>query len=351
MSGTMTNILGVANTNIITVHGSFNGSVAGIFALGQPFGYQFYVSSSSQTFITNTPTAIFSDVDSSTTLYPLSSSSYWEKDVAVQPFVYAKSASPSVSAINNVNFGQLQQLLLNGTAPLSQFTGTNSDSSTTVYLVQRTSDSGTRVTAYLEAQSFAAPNNIYYYDTTGVGGYYIATTNMYTDPLFIAGNFGPGYVSGGNIATVLGKTFANNTAIGYLSFSDAKGVTAVNWGNLCSYNGQYPVLNYVPGSTPLTNDFAPVRNGQYSFWAYEITAWPKQAQYGTYTDQQMPYASASAILNKLSGYNGTTSTKGVLVGGVGSIDNEVVNQNPPTAISIFTMHCSRPSVGGPIGTF
>jgi hypothetical protein len=350
MSGTMTNILGAGNTNVITIHGSFNGSVAGCFALGQKFGYQFYSNSASQVFITNTPTAIFSDVDSSSTLYPLGSA-YWEKYVAVQPFCYFKAASTAVSTITNVGFGQLQQMLLNGTAPLSQFTGNSADTNTTVYMCQRTSDSGTRVTTYLEAQSFAAPNNIYYLDNTGAGGWYVATTNMYTDPLFIAGNFGPGYVSGGNIATELGKTFANNTAIGYLSYADGKSVTGTTWGNLLSYNGQYPILNYVPGTAPATNDFAPIRYGQYSFWAYEVLAWPQQAQYGTYTDQQMPYATASAILNKLAGYNGTTTTKGHLVGGVGSVDNEVVNQNPPTAVSIFSMHCSRTSVGGAISTF
>jgi hypothetical protein len=349
MSGTMTNILGAANNQVITIHGSFNGSVAGIYSLGQKFGYQFYVSSSSTTFITNTPTAVFSDVDSSVTTYPLGSA-YWEKNVAVQPFVYVKSASPSVSAINNVGFGQLQQMLANGTAPLSQFTGTNTDTAT-VYLVQRTADSGTRVTSYLEAQSFSPPNNIYYYSSAG-NAYYLATTNMYTDPLFIAGNFGPGYVGGGNIATVLGSANTGNTAIGYLSFADAKTIgSAAPWSLLCSYNGQYPVLNYVPGTTPGTNDFAPVRYGQYSFWAYEDLDWPKQAQYTTYTDQQMPYGTASAILNKLAGYNGTTTTGGSLVGGRGSVDNEVANQVPPTAISIFTMHCSRPTVGGPIGTF
>ncbi len=359
MSGTCSNILGATVTNVVVIHGSWNGSVAGVFAEGQKFGVPFYKSSAPTVpnLVTNTPTGAFSDVDSKSTLYPLSSGSYWEKAVCVQPFIFVKSVSAAVSGITNVAFGQLQQMLANSAAPLSQFTGNIADTNTTVYLVERTLDSGTRVTQFAESQFSGAVNNLYYYDTVGNTGYYVATTNRFTgstlDPLFTAGGFGFGYVGGGDIANVLKVNQANNTAIAGLSFADAKGVTGVNWGNMLSYNGQYPVLNYTPGVAPATNDFGPVITGKYSFWAYEIISWPKQAQYGTYTDQPTPYTVVSALLNKLSGYNGTTSTKGSFVGGTGSIDNEVLLSQPggATAIRLNDMHSSRQSVGGPISTF
>jgi hypothetical protein len=360
MSGTCSNILGTTITNTVVIHGSWNGSVAGYFALGQKFGVPFFKSSTPTVpnLVTNTPTGVLSDVDSRSTLYPLSSGSFWEKYVCVQPFIFVKSISPLVSGINNVAFGQLQQMLANSAAPLSQFTGNVPDTNTTVYLVERTLDSGTRVTQFAEAQFSGAVNNIYYYDNVGNTGYFVATTNRFTgstlDPLFTAGGFGFGYVGGGDIANVLKINQNNNTAIAGLSFADAKSVTAINWGNMLAYNGQYPILNYVPGVAPTTNDFGPVITGKYSFWAYEVMAWAKQSQYGTYTDQPTPYTVVSALLNKLSGYNGTTSTKGSFVGGTGSFDNEIlVSQasGAPTAIRLNDMHSSRQSVGGPISTF
>lgn len=362
MSGTCSNLLGAAITNTVVIHGSWNGSVAGLFGLGQKFGVPFFKTASSgdTTLVTNTPTAAFSDVDSRATLWPLNSSAYWEKYVCVQPFIFTKSVSSLVSSITNVTFGQLQVFLPNSVGPLSLLTGKQADTNTTVYLVERTLDSGTRVTQFAEAQYAGAVNQLYYYDSVGLSGYYVATTNRFTgsplDPLFTAGGFGFGYVGGGDIATVLKIAQNNNTAFAYLSYADAKSVGGGAWRNMLAYNGVYPILNYTPGTDPATNDFQPIITGEYSGWAYEVFAWPKQAQYGTYPDQPTPYTVVSPLLNKLAGWSGTTSTKGSFVGGVGSIDESVrlsqlvVGPNA-SAIRLGDMHCSRQSVGGPISPF
>jgi len=369
MSGTCSNLLvgaglGTGSNTTVVIHGWFNGSVSGLFALGQKYPAVFYKSSnpSDPTMLTNTATAAFSDVDSKITLWPLPSASYIERHVCVQPFAVVKSVASTMTTVSNMSFSTLNTMIPGSATTLSQFTGNAADSST-VYLVERTLDSGTHASSFAEAQFFGSVNPIYYYDNVGDTGYFVATTNRYDNStalgqLLNAGGFGFGYVAGGDVATVLkitgGAATTNNMAVAYLGFADAKGVGPVNWANVISYNGQFPVKNWVAGTTPATNDFAPVIFGQYSLWDYEVLAWPKSAQYGTYSDQLAPYAAVNTLLSKLSGY----TTGGSFVGGAGSIDQSIqLSQNigdpnfPPTAIRLGDMHCSRQNPGGNIAPF
>jgi len=320
----------------LTIHALWNGSVQGISALANKDALVFLASATPgiTILVTNTASCALSDVFSAPTLYSLSSGSFLEKKVAVQPFVFVKSVAPGgVQSITNVTWQQLVTLLgsSGGSAPLSYFTGKSADVATNVYLIHRTLDSGTRVTTVQEAK-YIGSISVNYYDPTS-DSYSPATTNR--GPAV----FGPGYVGGSDVKTVLQATGAGNQSIAYLSMADAKGVTGVNWGKMLAFNGNYPIAGYIPGTAPLTNDYTPILFGKYSFWAFEVLDSPKTSQWGTYTDQNLSFSQLTAIMNKLSGT------------GTGSIDNEILLSQAAgtaTAIRLSDIQVSRPAVGGVI---
>jgi hypothetical protein len=334
MSGTCVTSGLTSGSDTLTIHALWTGSVQGLSALLNKDELVFLSSATSDvtTKITNTASASFSDVFSEVTLDPLPSGSFTEKKVAVQPFIFVKSTAPGgVQSITNVTWQQLNTILgsSGGSVPLSYFTSKSSDHATNIYLVHRTLDSGTRVTAVQEAQYFGSVT-INYYDPVS-DSYFLATTNM--GPAA----FGSGYVSGGNVATVMKFNTPGNQAIAYLSMSDAKAITGVNWQNMLSFNGNYPILNYVSGVAPTTNDYSPVTWGKYSFWAFECLDWAQQSQWGTYTDQNITFTQLNNIMGKLSGT------------GTGSIDNTILVSEPAgtaTAIRLSEMKVSRGAVGG-----
>ena len=330
MTGTCANLGLTSGSDTLTIHALWTGSVQGLSGLANKDQLVFLASATpgNTTLKTNTASAAFSDVFSAPTLDPLSSGSFTEKKVCLQPFVFIKSvASGGVQNITNVNWQQLQYILGNGSAPLSYFTGKASDATTNIYLIHRTLDSGTRVTTVQEAQ-FIGNIPINYYDPAS-DSYIPATTNR--GPA----QFGPGYVGGGDVKTVLQQNFPGNQSIAYLSIGDAKAITGVNWEKMIAFNGQYPIASYVPGTAPSTNDYSPICFGKYSFWAYEMLDWPKSGQWGTYSDQNLSFTQVNNIMNKLSG--------------TGSIDNEVQLSEAAgtaTAVRLSESTVSRPAVGG-----
>ncbi|HEY4417035.1 MAG TPA: hypothetical protein VGO57_15200 [Verrucomicrobiae bacterium] len=335
MTGTCVTSGLTSGSDTLTIHANWTGSVQGLSALlnKDQLGFLLSASSGSALLVTNTASAAFSDVYSGPTLDPLPSSSFTEKEVAVQPFIFVKSVAPGgVQSITNVSWQQLNSMLgsFSGSVPLSYFTSKSSDAGQPIYLVHRTLDSGTRVTTVQEA-GFVGTVKIYYYDPIG-GTYYYNPTNRGPEA------FGAGYVGGGDVKAVMASGLAGNQAIAYLSMADAKGITGVNWQNMLAYNGNYPILNYTPGVAPVTNDYSPIMYGKYSFWAFECLDWPKTGQWQTYSDQNLSFAQLTAAMNKLTGT------------GAGSIDYTVLTSQASgaTAVRLSDMHVGRQTVGGPI---
>jgi hypothetical protein len=335
MIGTMNTLFGTG-ANTITIHGNFNGSVQGCHAMANKDLLVFLKNATrgDVTLATNTASCAFSDADSSATIAPCASSLFTEKHVCVLPFVYTKSAvATGVANVTNITVQQTYDLLGNGQAPLSFFTGNAADASTTVYNVVRSLDSGTRVMGTSEPHFVGTPA-IYYFDETGAGGYSVATTNI--GPAF----YGPGYVGGGDVKRVLNYTFGNNQAVAILGLADAKGVGSPNYTKILSYNGVFPIKGEISGATPATNDFAPIITGKYSLWSFEVLIWPKVGQFGTYTDQNITFTLLNNVLTRLS------STTGL----PGSIDDEILisQATGATAVRISDMLVDRTTVGGPI---
>jgi len=339
MTGTAANLGITSGSDTLTIHALWTGSVQGLSALKNKdlLAYLASATPGNTTQVTNTASACFSDVFSSPTLDPLPSSSFFEQPVAVQPFVFVKTLAPGgVQNVTNINWQQLNTILgsSGGSVPLSFLTGKPNDYTTNIYMVHRTLDSGTRVTTVQEAHKVGTIHVVYYDPATDT--YITATTNR--GPA----QFGPGYVGGGDVKAVMQTNTIGNQAIAYLSFSDAKTISGVNWSQMMRYNGEYPILNYVPGVAPTTNDFTPICTGKYSFWAFECLDWPQSSQYSTYTDQNIGYTRLNNVMNILSATDTAT-------GPTGSIDHQIyASEAAGTAIAIRLndMLVSRSAVGG-----
>ena len=377
---TLTNIQG----NTLIVHGLFTGSIQGIATVENktPLTWALpqgtLVSGTSYlctNYVNHTPTIGFSDASGTASPY-LATGNFVEENVCVQPFVMVKSvgsgaAATALANITNVTWEQLEYGIPTGYIPLSVWTGNTNDVNTSIYLLQRTLDSGTRrCETAQEYYQYGDPVGVYIYDYTNHFWYSpttLAATTFASSPNGVVGaaglaganlNWGYGYVGGGDIKNSLNNTGTNNTAISYLSINDSKGVNTAggNWANVMSFNGLWPTAAGVGihGNTG-TNDYTPITSGFYPCWGLEVLVHPINP--GLISDQtisQTQLGSQTAPGSFLGVFNAQT----VINGGspvVGSIENEIElsKTGSPGAVGIrlSDMHSNRASVGGLIAPF
>ena len=331
MSGSMPTLF---PGDTVIVHANFTGSVQGIYSLYNNSDTKVYYKDTSGTLITNTATCAFSDVDSVSTSYPLDSGTFIELHVAIQPFVWVRNAATPTS-ITNVTIQQLQEFMPLGKITLSYFTGNPSDSTKSVWLVNRSLDSGTRVTAYADAYVSGSPT-VWYWNTNAAmyGGKvaFVVATNYLGPSLFSYG-----YVGGGDVANAM--NLANTNALAYLGIADAKNV---NGGlDIMTYNGFMPSSDIKTGAAvPTTPAFDNVINGQYSYWAYECLDYPRTIAYG---GQDISGADVDTFCRALAGYD---SSYNFVPGAPGSIDSVIATTSPKIAVRLGDMNVGRAAVGG-----
>jgi hypothetical protein len=357
-----------AISGTLTVHALFTGSIQGAQTVQQGTKLLFLDKTGAK--MTNTPTIAFSDAATVVTPYPVDGVNFQEEYAAVQPFVIVKSAAPGMSSVTNVTWDQLRTIVNQGRLPLSSWTGLNSDTSTFVYILERTRDSGTR--RVLTAECGYAYNTgitIYNYDVTN-NLFYKATNNVNAPTggsgggpsIGIVGpagnlnanlNWGPGYVGGGDMSTVLKNNNAANMSIGFLSFADAKSLNGTTWSQVIPFCGIWPTATNVL-SGPTTNDFTPVTGGHYPLWGHEVLIYPLADPSSLHSDQNL-------TLSQLGDQNTPGTLLGVLdnqTSGApitGSIQKEIETSKtsgPASAIRNVDMHASRGTgasdVSGPI---
>jgi len=239
--------------------------------------------------VTNTPTIGFSDADGGVTPYP-ATGNYAQEDVAVQPFVICKSTAIGAVSnyVNNVTWEQLEYGIPQGRIPVSAWDNQDGADRTNnfIYLIQRTSDSGTRrCETAQEYYGYGDTVGIYVYDHTN-NFFYLPTnpTNSLIGnyPYGVVGpaglgnanlNWGYGYVGGGDIANELNYNSPSNQAIAMLSMGDSKGVGASNWLNVVSFDGMWPTAagaGIRGEANGATNDFSPICLGYYPCWGTEV---------------------------------------------------------------------------------
>jgi hypothetical protein len=360
--GALTNIQGGA----LTIHGLFTGSIQGIQTVEQQVPLTF-ATTTAGVYSTNTPTIAFSDASGASTPYP-ATINFSEENVCVQPFVMCKSTAGGVMTnITNITWEQLEYGIPQGRLPLSSWTQNPADTNF-VYIIERTSDSGTRrcLTAQ-EYYQFGSTLTAYIYDFTN--NFFFKGNNelnslIGTSPDGVVGaaglgsanlNWGPGYVAGGDIKNELNYGNGNNLAIAFLSMGDSQGVGASNWAQVVTFNGLWPTTagSGIHGNTG-TNNYAPITSGFYPCWGNEVLVYPNvdstsvpgevgqnlnQAELGSQTQP----GSILGVLDAQTIINGGSPI-------VGSIENEIelskTGSPGATAIRLSDMNSSRQSVGG-----
>jgi hypothetical protein len=394
MSGTATNsmdgnALSFAGSALV-IHGLFTGSVQGAQSVENGQGLIFPLAvgtantSTGTTYISNQPPTIaFCDVaTASISAYNVAvHSGFAEEKVAVQPFVFVKSAatgSTAISGITNVTSQQIRYALNKGKIPYSAWSGLASDANNFVYLFNRSLDSGTLVSTEEEmSYYYAYPLPVYNYDHTNTT-FYAASNTVWSGAGSIGSggvssglcgtagvggantanlNWGPGYIGGGDIATALGWTESQNQSIAYLSLADARNVTGVNWGKVISYNGVWPTaagpgISGSSGST-VTNDLSPVCMGNYPFWNYEVVVYPTGNPVGggiTGTDlgNQTTAGTFLGVLDHQTKFSGGSPIGGSLEAEIQASKLATYNGNNygATAVRLSDMTASRETVGG-----
>lgn len=375
---TLTNLAG----NTLVVHGLFTGSIQGVQTVEQgvklvfpkPVGTAGGLCSD---YVTNSPTIGFSDASVSSTPYP-ATGNFVEEPVAVLPFVFVKANSSGAGSnllanISNVTWEQAEYGIPQGRIPLSAWTYKNADTNNWIYFLQRTKDSGTRRSETAQMYyAFNDPVGCYMYDYTNNFWYLptlLGNRANAASPYGVAGpaglanvnlNWGYGYVGGGDIANSLKNTGTSNTAIAYLSFTDAKGVFpalgSTNWNNVLSFNGVWPTLAGagVHGNTG-TNDFSPILMGYYPCWSQLVLVHPIDPAVVVTGDQNITQTQLGDYTTPGS-FLGVFNAQTLINGGspiVGSIENEIELSKTAgaTAIRLNEMRSNRSSVGGLISPF
>jgi hypothetical protein len=325
---------GTAYTNGINViiKTSWSGSLAGIETVSQA------VPSTVGTFLTNTtpqstggtsgapavydppliPEVCMSDGFQATSQYPFPV--LQAHTVGVVTFKFLRNAA-APSSLTNMTPLLAQALWINGSLPLSMFTGNSNDVNTIVYAIGRDPDSGTRKTAFLETgvQTFVAnlnPTIVEQYQPTNASGVVNKANpgailgqapwpaETVDNISFVLGD--AGYSSGGDLAWAM-RASSPFIYVTYLGLSDSATAEAGGAVEL-SYNG-------IPYSD------AAVQNGQYTYWTYE----------------QLDY---------LPSY-GTTDANGKAL--ADSLAAQIISTNAAAVGELLsTMHVTRQQEGGPV---
>jgi hypothetical protein len=299
----------------VTIYCDWTGSVQGIHSLTASPGDSLpFLSSTTQgvtTTVNHTADLAFSDVFQLSTGF--NTPELTDEQVAVQPFVWVRSAS-CPATVNNITMQQLRSAL-QGLCPLSFITGNPSDYSSNVYFTGRNKDSGSRLIALSDC-AYSGTYNVYYNSN---GTWMKMTTNQIVNGV----TYGAGFSSGGQEAANLALA-STLGGIGYLGYADAR--SAVGAGaQIISYNGMLP-FNGWTGTTNGFNspDWTPTTTGKYSFWGPEhIYINPSGGN----------YANAYPVFTNLATY----------------VDLDLSTTVPVTAIRISQMgNTSRSADGGKI---
>ena len=219
-------------------------------------------------------------------------------------------AAPSNFPVSNITDRQLQALALSSNGvPLSMFTGSAADASSTVYLAGRDIDSGTRVLTLTESGIGAlTPVNQWVWNGTTTNIDYSSAGSV-NGVSYNAGN--GGYFSGGTLCTAVGSAngkIAGKYLLGYTSSKDLAGKSGVK---ALSYNGVQPYYEIDKSVWGFQSSNNVIANGTYSLWSigrmYKNTANAPKGTDKTVIDA-VATAVSSTILSKASadfsgGYN------------------------------------------------
>jgi len=268
----------------VIIKTSFSGSIAGYQAVNNGLNANFLADGATTTtggtgsltgLFAEVPLIAMSDVYKETVTIPVANLQEAAiGPVGVVPFKWIASTG-SPSGLANMTPQIAQALFPTGTTTLSTFTGAVGDLGTSVFAIGRDFDSGTRLTAFAET-GVGTSLPVFQYKPTFSGATVASHVAWPAYSLLglssIAGNGGES--SGGTLADDMRYT---TSALGgfyvtYLSTGDAaRALTGVGASGGGTGNAKELTYNGVTYSADA------VRNGQYTFWAYEHLAFNTSA--------------------------------------------------------------------------
>ena len=226
----------------VTIRAFYNGAVAGVQDLTQNRNVAFLSSANpGDTNLVSLPSDIaFSSVFQQSTEFL--TPTLEDVRFGATPIVLVKSASAPAS-LTNITTHQFKTLAANGQLPAWFFTGNTNDTAT-ISFINRDPTAGQRVALFKESLFTGAPIS-YFWNTS--------SNRFLIDP------------TGRNATQIRDHLNQFGPAISYLVTLDA---FAVNGGaNVLRYNGALPFANSTFNN--VSNNYAPLVNGQYSLWVYE----------------------------------------------------------------------------------
>lgn len=226
----------------VTIEANYNGAVAGIQNLTQGTTAAFINPSNAvgtYTTISAAADLAFSSVFQASTTYTTPALN--DTIFGATPVYWVKSTN-APAAFNNITGQQVQELAANGYLPASYFTGNPADYTNNIYFISRDTSAGQRVIITRDA---GFTGNLASYINNG--------TTWVSDPT--------GQTATPTIVSQLNKY---GPAVSYITGVDAINVTN---GSIISYNGALPFTGTTLSS--VSNNYAPLTNGQYSLWGYE----------------------------------------------------------------------------------
>ena len=250
-SGTMTGKIPSLGTTHVNLRMSFSGSISGMNTVvaGTPIPTWNPGQTDFSTNVAKVPDIALSDVypDSATPSIDNSQFGSTPAIIGVIPFVFAKNNGSVLSAVTNLTKEEALLLMTaGGSMPVSYLSGTNTNY---VYMVGRSSGSGSRMTVERDI-SFVGVPNLWQNVGGSAGPNGDGWVLFPSDPASIAASV-DGFASGSGVA---GTVKTNAAAIGYMGLSDFNSIS--NQAVALTYNG----VTYSP-----TN----VITGKYGMWGKE----------------------------------------------------------------------------------
>jgi hypothetical protein len=165
-------------------------------------------------------------------------------------------------------------LFTSGKVPLSYFTGSATDATTTVFATGRNPDSGTRTTAVVET-GIGTSALLKQYKPT-ISGNNVTSHQLYPVEIVNGTSTGQpgnsGEDTGAIVRGFLNKTLATGLADAYSATTPSYYLTYLGSGdaNTVTGAGTLPAVELAyNGVTYSTSNFVPVQQGQYTFWGAE----------------------------------------------------------------------------------
>ena len=183
--------------------------------------------------------------------------------IGVIPFMFAATTNGS-PGLTNITTAQAKQLFLNGSVPMTLWTGNLADTNKAIYAVGRNTDSGTRM-SFLAEVGYKPAQRLKQFRVTAndTGALYPLETIRNCRSLYVGNS---GFNGSSDLTAALKWTVANASSIGITPQTGA--AYSVGYTGAGGAGTGYAPMAYNGVSYTVSG----VTNGSYGFWSYQRLA-------------------------------------------------------------------------------